>query len=252
MPKRDQVETSELDFVLLTATEGEQALLRDSLDRKRHESVGHRQVVLGQIGDKRLALVTTGIGLVNTAQALTAMLETRTVHRIIQLGIGGAYPSSSLHLGDVAVATQEIAAEYGVVDDDGWSGGDTIGIPLIESEPPTYNHISLDKPFGKDALRAAQSLADDANYTVASGPFVTVQTVTGSEAQAKCLDERFGALCENMEGAASAHVCAIYGVPLAEVRGISNIIEKRDLSRWNIPLAATRAQQTALELITTS
>jgi futalosine hydrolase len=55
-----------------------------------------------------------------------------------------------------------------------------------------------------------------------------------------------------MEGAASAHVCAIYGVPLAEVRGISNIIEKRDLSRWNIPLAATRAQQTALELITTS
>ena len=246
------METSELDFVLLTATEGEQALLRGSLNRKKHESVAHRQVVLGEISDKRVALVVTGIGLVNTAQALTAMLETRTVRRVIQFGIGGAYPSSGLHVGDIAVATQEIAAEYGVADDDGWSGGETIGIPLIESEPPTYNHISLDRPFGEDALRAARSLADNADYATASGPFVTVQTVTGSEAQAKCLDKRFGALCENMEGAASAQVCAIYGIPLAEVRGVSNIVEKRDLSRWNIPLAAARAQKTALELITKS
>jgi len=40
-----------------------------------------------------------------------------------------------------------------------------------------------------------------------------------------------------MEGAAVAHICSMYGIPVIEIRGISNIIEDRDMKKWNIPLA---------------
>ena len=45
-----------------------------------------------------------------------------------------------------------------------------------------------------------------------------------------------------MEGAALAHVAAIYGVPLLELRAVSNLVEDRDLSRWRIREAADTAQ----------
>ena len=51
------------------------------------------------------------------------------------------------------------------------------------------------------------------------------------------MEERWGAVCENMEGAAAAHVSLLYGVPFAEARGISNIVEDRDRSRWDINTA---------------
>ena len=46
-----------------------------------------------------------------------------------------------------------------------------------------------------------------------------------------------------MEGAAVAQLCARFGVPFFEVRGISNLVEDRDLSRWDLPAAAAAAQQ---------
>ncbi|MQA92922.1 MAG: hypothetical protein GEU90_22310, partial [Gemmatimonas sp.] len=51
------------------------------------------------------------------------------------------------------------------------------------------------------------------------------------------------ALCETMEGAAYAHVAAFYGVPFAEIRGISNLVEDRDTSRWRIAQGAEAAAE---------
>jgi futalosine hydrolase len=52
-----------------------------------------------------------------------------------------------------------------------------------------------------------------------------------------------------MEGAAIAHICTRYGVPMVEMRGISNIVEDRDRGRWNIRLAADNCQQAAQDLL---
>jgi futalosine hydrolase len=46
-----------------------------------------------------------------------------------------------------------------------------------------------------------------------------------------------------MEGAAAAQVAELHGVPWLEVRGISNIVEDRDLKKWDIPKAALAAQE---------
>jgi futalosine hydrolase len=51
-----------------------------------------------------------------------------------------------------------------------------------------------------------------------------------------------------MEGAAAAHVCALHDIPFLEVRGISNLVEDRDRSKWRITEAAEAAQTVALKL----
>ena len=52
-----------------------------------------------------------------------------------------------------------------------------------------------------------------------------------------------------MEGAAAAHICLMYGVPFAEVRGISNLVVDRDRESWDLPAAADVAQRAAIHLI---
>jgi futalosine hydrolase len=69
-----------------------------------------------------------------------------------------------------------------------------------------------------------------------------LSTCTGTTARAKELEERYHGLCENMEGAAVAQVAVLHGVPWLEVRSISNIVEDRDLKKWDIPKAADAVQ----------
>jgi futalosine hydrolase len=72
--------------------------------------------------------------------------------------------------------------------------------------------------------------------------------VTGTLRRARELRRRFGALCENMEGAAAAQVCARYGVPLLEVRGISNMVSDREPASWRKREAARNCQHAVMEL----
>jgi len=49
-----------------------------------------------------------------------------------------------------------------------------------------------------------------------------------------------------MEGAAAAQVAALYGIPIGELRGISNRTGHRDLASWKTKEAANTAQQVLL------
>ena len=52
-----------------------------------------------------------------------------------------------------------------------------------------------------------------------------------------------------MEGAAAAQVAQLYGVDCLELRGISNLVENRNLSLWDITLAVERAQDFLLRFV---
>ena len=90
----------------------------------------------------------------------------------------------------------------------------------------------------------------DAGFDARTGPFVTVSCCSGTAALGEAMAARFpGALCEGMEGAALAHVAAIYQVPLLELRAVSNLVEDRDMSRWRIREAAETAQAAARVIV---
>ncbi len=240
--------------MLLTATAAEQAevaaRLDDSVVRRRHG----RDQRHGRLAGVPVRLVETGIGLVNTAQALTSTLSMDLPDLVIHFGVAGAYGDSGLDVGDIAVADCEIYGELGVRTGEGWQGAKIIGIPTARIGAPEvdhYNHFAADT----NLVAAALALLDrDETWStgrprVKAGPFVTVQECSGTTALGDERAKRFDAICENMEGAASAHVCAMESIPFLEVRGISNLVEDRDRDRWELATASARAQHAVAALV---
>jgi len=52
-----------------------------------------------------------------------------------------------------------------------------------------------------------------------------------------------------MEGAAVAQICAQYQTPFSELRAISNMVEDRNMTQWDLFGAMSRAQHAALQVI---
>ena len=237
--------------VLLAATAFEMQDIVCQLERSVRQSVAGRCVYSGQLADLEVQVVETGLGAVNTAHALTCCLQARQPDQVLQVGVGGAYPGAGLGIGDLAVATEEIYGDLGVRTPDGWHGAELIGIPVLTLEGKAYyNRFGLDQEKAQ-AAAAALLLAPWKGQTpsVIRGAFITVQECSGQQILGEERAARFDAICENMEGAAAAHLCCLYGLPFMEVRAISNKVEDRDRSGWDLPLACGRAQEAAVFLL---
>jgi futalosine hydrolase len=228
-----------LDLLLICATEGEAGSIEEALAQARASAHVGKKTIQGQLGGVSCRLAFTGMGAVNAASALTYQLERQRPNLVLQFGIAGAYAPSGLNIGMVACATEEIYGDVGVLTPDGWHPADLIGIPLVSGDPPRFNRFPLDPVCVRNAAQLCGA---------ETGPFLTLSQCTGVQSLADELYERFGAVCENMEGAAAAHVCALYDVPFLEIRGISNMVENRDRSRWNIPQAVSAVQKAVLTL----
>lgn len=202
----------------------------------------HRRIIRGQIYNKDVTYMTSGIGKTNAAHATTILIEKFSPELVILFGVGGAYPSAGLEVGDIAIAGKEIYGDEGVLTKKGFQDAELIGIPLLKKGRRKYfNEFPLDKNLIKHVTRYS-------SLVTKSGTFITVSTCTGTRKRALELRKRYGAICENMEGAAVAHICAIYGVPMLEIRGISNIVEGRDKNKWDIRLAAENCQKAVMEM----
>jgi futalosine hydrolase len=178
------------------------------------------------------------MGKTNAARALTALLERRSVAGVVGFGAAGAYPKSGLAVGDIGIAESEHYGDEGVETPTGWISCEGIGIPLLET--PTAR-IFNDFPVDSVALNSVRDAAARTGRKFRAGPFVTVSACSGTVRRAEALSARYGAVCETMEGAAYAHIAAFYRTPFAEIRGISNLVEDRDTSKWRLVEAAEAA-----------
>ena len=207
---------------------------------------GELALLVSTLEGRPVLVIATGIGKVNTAAAVAAVLEHYDPELLINTGCAGAYLDSALAVGDLAMATTEIFGDEGVLAPDGWHSLELIGIPSVERGRLTYFNSF---PLTGWAADKAAHVAETAGASLRRGTFVTLSTASGTAVRGAELAKRFGAICENMEGAAAVQVALTYGVDCLEVRGISNLVEDRNLSRWNIPLAVERAQDFVIRLI---
>ena len=205
-----------MDLLLCVATEFEGALLRERLDGS-HPSV---------------AIVRTGVGAVNAAHAVTLFLAQSDAKAILVCGVGGAYPGSGLGVGDVVCAASEFYGDLGAASPSGFLDMKALGFAVVDGPTPLFNEL----PMQLFPLERCV-------------PFVTVTTCTGTDSAAREIERRTAGAVENMEGAAIAHVAHLHGVPVGEVRGISNIVTNRDTSTWRLKDAAAAAQESVLTWI---
>lgn len=226
-------------IIVTAATYRELSLLNQALEERERLQVCGREGYLGQLAGWPAVLAVTGIGKVNTAAAVTSLLERFEPELLINTGCAGAYRGSGLAVGDLAMATAELLGDEGVLTPDGWHSLELIGIPAAERNGERYFNSF---PLTRWATEKASYLAETAGFTLRRGTFITVSTASGTAERGDDLFRRFGGICENMEGGAAAQVALLHGVDCLEVRGVSNLVEDRDLSRWDIPLAVERAQ----------
>lgn len=173
-----------------------------------------------------------GVGPVNAAHAVTLAIAAARPARIVVCGIGGAYPGSGLGIGDVACADSECYGDLGATSPGGFLDMQAIGFPIVEGPPPIYNVLPM------QIFPAARRVR-----------FVTMSSCTGVSSAAAAIEARTGGAVENMEGAAVAHVAAIHGVPVGEIRGISNMVTDRNTAAWRVKDAAAAAQEALLSWI---
>lgn len=208
--------------------------------------IGRRPGQEGLLGGARVLLVVGGMGKTNAAQALTAVLELRRARAVVGFGVAGAYAGSGLGVGHIALATSETYADEGVETPEGWISTREIRIPLL-SRPG----VELFNEFPVDArcLRLAADALDAVGMPHAAGPFATVSCCSGTAARGDSIASRFGTICETMEGAAYAHVAALYEVPFVGVRGVSNQVVDRDPSEWRLADAAVAAATAVAHIV---
>lgn len=209
-----------MNVLIVVATPGEAESLRDL------EAGG------------RVRVVVSGVGAVAAALAAQQALRAGPFDLLVSAGIGGAYPGSGLKAGDLAVSSRIVQADLGALDGDRFLDLDTLGLSVLPAGAHTADFA---------AWAGAQALA--ARLGAAYGPMLTLNTVTGSDAGARALAARYpGALTEGMEGAGVAHAAYLAGLPVLELRGVSNPVGPRDRSAWQIgpALAATRRGVEAL------
>ncbi|MGW1378713.1 futalosine hydrolase [Streptomyces sp. NPDC002446] len=165
-----------------------------------------------------------------TATALTAAaLAGAPYDLVVSAGIGGGFPPgvgparpgeppSGAPLGSVVVAGAIVAADLGAQTPDGFAPVTELGFGTVAHRPDA-------------ALVEAVAAACGG----AVGTVVTVSTVTGSAARAAELAQRHpGVLAEAMEGFGVAEAAAAHGVPVLEIRTVSNAVGPRDRAAWRI------------------
>lgn len=182
--------------------------------------------------DVRLA----GVGPALSAASTAASLAGGGYALVISAGIGGGFAGRA-PVGSLVVASEIIAADLGAETPDGFAAVDELGFG--SARVPV--HCGL-------AARWAEALAA-AGLPACLGPVLTLSTVTGTAATAELLSRRVpGAAAEAMEGFGVAAAAHRLGIPVLEIRAISNAVGPREREKWKIG-DAMRALEAACSLL---
>jgi len=170
-------------------------------------------------------VLVTGVGMVATAVRTTrALLESR-YEFALNLGLCGSF-DRALPPGTVVHVTVDALPELGAEDGDAFLGVEKLG--LIGPD---------DAPFTDGCLVNAAPPANAALEKLPSVRGITVNTVHGDERTIAAVVSRIDPQVETMEGAAFMYACLVHGVSFAQVRAVSNVVERRNRGAWKIPEA---------------
>ncbi|KOX21157.1 futalosine nucleosidase [Streptomyces sp. NRRL F-6491] len=141
---------------------------------------------------------------------------------VVSAGIAGGFQPSAPP-GSLVVSSAIVAADLGAQTPDGYLAVEELGFGRSVHPVP-----------GSLTGRFAAALAAG-GPPCAVAPVLTVSTVTGSARRAAELAERHpGAAAEAMEGFGVAEAAAAYGVPVVELRAVSNAVGPRDRAAWRV------------------
>jgi futalosine hydrolase len=191
-------------------------------------------------------LLVSGVGMVAMATWCTQALSRDRYDLALNLGVCGAF-DRTLSLGSVVHVVSDRFSELGA--EDGGAAAD--GAAFL-----TVQQLGLlgddEPPFAGGTLVNQSPPASAALNTLRAVDGITVNTVHGREQSIACVTERFSPQVESMEGAAFMYACLVHGQPFAQVRAVSNFVERRNRAAWKLAEAIEQLGATALRVLSES
>ncbi|WOX10499.1 futalosine hydrolase [Streptomyces sp. N50] len=165
----------------------------------------------------RVDVIAAGVGPAAAAAATAVALAGAPYDLVVSAGIAGGFQPEA-PVGSLVIADEITAADLGAETPDGFVPVTELGFGTVTHRPP-------------NALVRELAAAADAR----TGAVLTVSTVTGTAARATELRARHPrALAEAMEGFGVAEAAAAHGIPVLELRAVSNPVGPRDRAAWRI------------------
>jgi futalosine hydrolase len=165
-------------------------------------------------------LLYTGIGIMETMYSLMDYIQHRHPDGWIQAGIGGAF-DSQLRLTEVYRIESEMLVGFGAENPDG---------EILDQFQLGWKDPDV-APFENGVLPCPYHIKS--NLPTATG--MTSFHAHGDASRFHLLQKGKTGQIENMEGAAFFYVSLMKKIPFLCFRAISNRVESRDKSKWEIP-----------------
>lgn len=156
-------------------------------------------------------LVESGMGKVNAARTTQVLIDNMNVDYILNVGVAGSV-SKNINKCDIVVADRLVQHDFDLRPLNFEKG-------LI---PNVGKYINCDK----ELIKIAKNIKMNTNVvigTISSGDIFITDEQMGSK-----INNKFSALCVEMEGAAIAQVCSLCKVPFLVIRAISDSPYEKD------------------------
>lgn len=186
-----------------------------------------------KLQEKECVLVECGIGKVNAARCSQILIDNIEVDYIINVGVAGGV-SKDVKICDVVIGTKLIQHDFDLR-------------PFNYERgyiPNVGQYIECDEYL----LRLARKIklkVDTHEGVIASGDIFVTEELMG-----KKINDKFDALCVEMEGAAIAQICALSNIPFLVIRSISDSPNKEANNNLTFDEFVEASSKVAAEFIT--
>ena len=172
--------------------------------------------------DLEIDLLIPGVGMTFTAYHLTRALYATKYDLIINAGIAGSF-RDELSIGTVVNVKSEQFCDLGIEEND--SVISLFDAGFMETDQFPFENGRMVNPNHYKELELAS--VDGVSSNISHGNPGSIAKIISN----------FDPDVESMEGAAVFYVCLHEKIPFLEIRAISNYVESRDTTKWDIPLA---------------
>ncbi|HEY6160847.1 MAG TPA: futalosine hydrolase [Bacteroidia bacterium] len=216
-----------MKLLIASATQAEVAPLLEKLSAKK---VNEGNIFKADRKNISVDIMITGVGMVATAFAMGKYFGENSCDAALNLGLAGSF-NRAIELGSVVNIVQDHFAEIGAEDDEKF-------LSLKEMNLEGEAGVMNENEFRNPVLELIPKVCG-----------ITVNTVHGNEKSIEKVFAHFHPDTESMEGAAFLYACKRQNMACAQVRAISNYVEKRNRAAWNIPVALEKLNSRAMEII---
>jgi futalosine hydrolase len=190
-----------------------------------------------RLAGRDVDVLVSGVGMVATAAWCSRALSAERFDVALNLGVCGSF-RSALEPGSVVHVASDRLVELGAEDGERFLTIQQMGLLRDDEFPFTHGRLVNSSPPPIEVLP---------ELTPVDG--ITVNTVHGDERSIARAVERFNPDVESMEGAGFMYSCLIHGVPFAQVRAVSNRVERRNRAAWKLDEAIAALNVTARRML---